>query len=84
MSELEFSKILKLKEYFIIPKREMGSDGKLRNDFMIVKMRPFLKEFLFVVQKLFEVYIYTKGTRIYADEICRWVRAQWAGEAMPY
>jgi TFIIF-interacting CTD phosphatase-like protein len=47
-------------------------------------MRPYLTEFLFIISKLFEVYIYTKGTRYYADEICRWVRAQWAGDPMPY
>lgn len=47
-------------------------------------MRPYIKEFLYTISKLFEVYIYTKGTRIYADEICRWVRAQWAGDPQPY
>ena len=53
-------------------------------DYILVKMRPFLKEFLYIVNQLFEVYVYTKGTRIYADYICRWVRAQWAGESPPF
>jgi len=43
----------------------------------MVKIRPYFREFLFVVCKLFEVYVYTKGTRLYADEICKWIRYQW-------
>jgi TFIIF-interacting CTD phosphatase-like protein len=34
-------------------------------------MRPYLKEFLFVISKLFEVFIYTKGSRLYAEGIGR-------------
>ena len=68
----------------MIPKLDQVPSGKVKQDFIIVKMRPYFKEFLFTVSRLFEVYVYTKGTRIYADEICRWVRAQWASENQPY
>lgn len=84
MSELDLSKLLHLKEYFLLPKLDQTVEGKVRQDFIVVKMRPYIKEFLYTVSKLFEVYIYTKGTRIYADEICRWIRAQWAGDPQPY
>ena len=51
----------------MIRKLEQDLDGKFRYDYVLVKLRPYLKEFLYTINKLFEVYIYTKGTRIYAD-----------------
>ncbi|KAJ3326879.1 Carboxy-terminal domain (CTD) phosphatase, partial [Gonapodya sp. JEL0774] len=36
-----------------------------------VKMRPHLQEFLRRVSKLYELHVYTMGTRTYADEIAR-------------
>lgn len=36
-----------------------------------VKLRPFLKKFLRKMSKLFEIHVYTMGTRDYASEICR-------------
>lgn len=36
-----------------------------------VKIRPFLKVFLKKISKLFEIHVYTMGTREYAVEICK-------------
>lgn len=76
---MELNDVIKIKEFFLLPKLEQTTEGNLKQDFIIIKMRPYLKEFLLVVAKFFEVYVYTKGTRSYADGICRWIRAQWAG-----
>ena len=67
----------------MIQKFDQDPEGRTKMDFLLVKMRPYIKEFLYIISRLFEVYIYTKGTRIYADEICRWVRAQWGGNQLP-
>ena len=67
MSDLELGQLLRIREYFIIQKIEQDNEGKIRQDFVLIKFRPFFKEFLYIINKLFEVYIYTKGTRIYAD-----------------
>ena len=79
MSDLELGQLLRIRAYFIIQKIEQDNEGKIRQDFVLIKFRPYFKEFLYIINKLFEVYIYTKGTRIYADQICKWVRAQWGG-----
>ena len=51
----------------MIQKFDQDPEGKVKMDFLLVKMRPYIKEFLYIISRLFEVYIYTKGTRIYAD-----------------
>lgn len=38
-----------------------------------VKMRPYLNTFLKRISKLFEIHIYTMGTREYAVEICKFI-----------
>jgi TFIIF-interacting CTD phosphatase-like protein len=44
----------------------------------IVKMRPFFKEFIQAAVNYYEIYVYTKGTRNYAQEICDAIRNQYA------
>jgi hypothetical protein len=47
-------------------------------------MRPYFRHFLYVITKYYEIYVYTKGTRIYAEEICKYIRAQYAGEEIAH
>lgn len=67
----------RLREFFVIPR--FDKTEKTKQDYAIIKMRPYLKEFLLLISKYFEVYVYTKGSRVYAEGIGRWIRAQWAG-----
>lgn len=41
---------------------------------MIIKMRPYLKEFLKKILPLYDVYVYTKATREYAQSACKYIR----------
>lgn len=56
----------------------MESSEDRRKDLLIVKMRPFFKHFLYEIVKRFDIFVYTKGTRLYAEEICKYIRAQYA------
>jgi NLI interacting factor-like phosphatase len=38
---------------------------------MIVKLRPFVRDFLEEVNKMFDLYIYTMGTQTYATEVVK-------------
>lgn len=49
----------------------------------VVKIRPYFKEFVRTIIKYYEIYIYTKGTRMYAEEICNAVRNQYASKYHP-
>lgn len=80
MSELQLDTVMNLKDYYLIPKIQPYLQQKIRKDYIVVKMRPYFKHFLYLVNKHYEIYVYTKGTRIYAEEICNFVRAQYAGE----
>ena len=75
--------VRELSEYYIIPKID-GPFETLpnRKDLIVVKMRPYFKHFLYIITKYYEIYVYTKGTRIYAEEICKYIRAQYAGEEL--
>lgn len=57
-----------LREYFCITAGDI---------LLIVKMRAYLREFLAAVMPLYEVYIYTKGTRMYAESICDHIRSSY-------
>ena len=80
ISDIAASTVQQLSEYYIIPKID-GPFETLpnRKDLIVVKMRPYFKHFLYVITKYYEIYVYTKGTRIYAEEICKYIRAQYAG-----
>lgn len=41
---------------------------------LVVKMRKYLREFLSAVLPLYEIFIYTKGTRTYSERICQHIR----------
>jgi|JI9StandDraft_2_1071091.scaffolds.fasta_scaffold1084269_1 hypothetical protein len=53
MNELSLSSLLALKEYFVMPKMEQSAEGKVRQDFIVVKMRPYFEEFLYTINRLF-------------------------------
>jgi len=67
ISDIAASTVQQLSEYYIIPKID-GPFETLpnRKDLIVVKMRPYFRHFLYVITKYYEVYVYTKGTRIYA------------------
>ena len=51
---------------------QLADDGpNMRNNFYYVKMRPGLPEFLEHVSKLYELHIYTMGTRQYAMQVAK-------------
>jgi TFIIF-interacting CTD phosphatase-like protein len=62
--------------------RQIKSNVSIASGF-IIKMRPFFKEFIETITKLFEVYVYTKGTRLYAESICNAIRNQYASVYYP-
>jgi TFIIF-interacting CTD phosphatase-like protein len=70
-----------MKDFYLIPKIECPfQEEKGKRDLIVVKMRPYFKHFIYVLTKCYEIYVYTKGTRVYAQEICKYIRAQYAGE----
>ncbi len=87
ISELDLRAVMALEDFYLIPKVECGfGQEKGKRDLIVVKMRPYFRQFIYVLSQLYEIYVYTKGTRVYAQEICRYIRAQYAGEqnAHPY
>ena len=50
---------------------EAGNIHLLDSEPYYVKLRPFLLEFLQELSKLYEIWIYTKGTKPYALSVCR-------------
>ena len=67
ISDLSMSTVINLKNFYLIPKPEYTAEDKIRKDLIVVKMRPYLKHFLYELRKYYEIYVYTKGTRIYAE-----------------
>ena len=57
-------------EYVIIPLEEL----KISVMKTVMKLRPYLKEFLRAIIPNYEVFVYTKGTRLYAEMVCLAIR----------
>ena len=70
ISDLDLNTVVGLDEFYLIPKLECPfQQEKGKRDLIVVKMRPYFKQFIYVLSKLYEIYVYTKGTRVYAQEI---------------
>lgn len=48
---------------------ELYDDSLQRNLPYYIKPRPYLKQFLETISQLYELYVYTMGTRLYADNV---------------
>ena len=57
-------------EYVIIPLEELNISVMKT----VMKLRPYLKEFLEAIIPHYEVFVYTKGTRLYAEMVCLAIR----------
>ena len=60
-------------EYYLIP----DAPPEIIMPRIVVKMRQNFGLFLKTIVQLYEIYIYTKGTRDYAEAVCECVRKQY-------
>lgn len=62
-----------IQDYMIIPPE---ADSFIEKSF--VKIRPYFQKFLSIVLPLYEIYVYTKGTRLYGEEICKAIKNKYS------
>ena len=61
-----------ISDYLIIPPE---SECLIERSF--AKIRPYFEDFPKIILPIYDIFVYTKGTRMYAEEICRALRKKY-------